>query len=608
MGRNRSRSEDERKHRKHKDHKDKDKKKRKDKDKKKKSSKSSSKLEFLIPTLGDSKWGEAPDLSSIKDKDGKIIEDIINADPEKDAVQETLQKEQSDLFNVMIAQSKFMPKMETSATANSTNISYSTYRQRPDLMASTNGTQRVNPNVVSALGETNKIMRKIYMPKDSKFNYTGLIIGPKGSNQKRLEEETGCKILVRGKGSQKEGQAPQPDGNEDLHVLIAGDSDVQVAKAQEEIEKIISADEETRNRIRQAQLRIVAKIKNADPIAAGLGSQFDPSLTTPFGPPSEGASVIKVPKDCVGLVIGRGGDTIKDLQRKSGATRVQVAADTAPGSQYRNVFVEGSDEACQKVKAMLNEIVENQRNMHEAMSGKLKGKVRVIIKVPNNMVGLVIGRGGETIKFIAQKTGATVFMSKDPSMVNNLEKTIMCVGTKEQTGKARKEIEKLTKQKNLTLKYYEQEEDEDIPGEMDKPQYTQGGYSAPGLEKLQELHNYMTTENWFNYYNNTSTLTETEYYPDGSIKVKTETADNNLESMPDITGIMKKMLPKPKDENNPDAQEEFAYGLMSQYGTGMSLNAMPMYSNYSQDQMMGQPGYGQYTYPYQGGGYGGMHQ
>ena len=28
---------------------------------------------------------------------------------------------------------------------------------------------------------------------------------------------------MRGKGSQKEGQPPQPDDNEDLHVLIAGD-------------------------------------------------------------------------------------------------------------------------------------------------------------------------------------------------------------------------------------------------------------------------------------------------------------------------------------------------------------------------------------------------
>ena len=133
--------------------------------------------------------------------------------------------------------------METSARNNSTNITYNAYRPR---MSDPNG---VNP-LSQSINDSNKIKRKVNMPSDSRFNYTGLIIGPRGSNQKRLEEETGCKILVRGRGSQKDGSNIQPDDSEPLHVLIAGDSDIQVMRAQEEIEKILSADEETRNRIR----------------------------------------------------------------------------------------------------------------------------------------------------------------------------------------------------------------------------------------------------------------------------------------------------------------------------------------------------------------------
>jgi transcription antitermination factor NusA-like protein len=49
---------------------------------------------------------------------------------------------------------------------------------------------------------------------------------------------------------------------------------------------------------------------------------MDASLTTPYGPPSEDAYIIPVPKDCVGLVIGKGGETIKMLQERSGARRV----------------------------------------------------------------------------------------------------------------------------------------------------------------------------------------------------------------------------------------------------------------------------------------------
>jgi len=53
------------------------------------------------------------------------------------------------------------------------------------------------------------------MPKGDNFNYTGLIIGPKGLNQKRLEDLTSCKILVRGKGSQKDSAVPQGDEDEE---------------------------------------------------------------------------------------------------------------------------------------------------------------------------------------------------------------------------------------------------------------------------------------------------------------------------------------------------------------------------------------------------------
>lgn len=45
-----------------------------------------------------------------------------------------------------------------------------------------------------------------------------------------MEELSGCKILVRGKGSQKEGQPPQPDDNEDQHVLIVGETEANIGK------------------------------------------------------------------------------------------------------------------------------------------------------------------------------------------------------------------------------------------------------------------------------------------------------------------------------------------------------------------------------------------
>lgn len=36
------------------------------------------------------------------------------------------------------------------------------------------------------------------------FNFVGRILGPRGMTAKQLEKETGCKIMVRGKGSMRD--------------------------------------------------------------------------------------------------------------------------------------------------------------------------------------------------------------------------------------------------------------------------------------------------------------------------------------------------------------------------------------------------------------------
>jgi splicing factor 1 len=63
------------------------------------------------------------------------------------------------------------------------------------------------------------------------YNFIGLIIGPRGNTQKRMEKETGAKIVIRGKGSVKEGRLqqkhdlkPDPSENEDLHVLVEAET------------------------------------------------------------------------------------------------------------------------------------------------------------------------------------------------------------------------------------------------------------------------------------------------------------------------------------------------------------------------------------------------
>jgi hypothetical protein len=82
---------------------------------------------------------------------------------------------------------------------------------------------------------------KIYVPDNAPPNIMGLLLGPRGSNQKRMEEESGAKIYIRGKGSSKgpaRGEG-HPDDDDEMHVAIdARDAD-SLNKARKLVEEIL---------------------------------------------------------------------------------------------------------------------------------------------------------------------------------------------------------------------------------------------------------------------------------------------------------------------------------------------------------------------------------
>jgi hypothetical protein len=62
------------------------------------------------------------------------------------------------------------------------------------------------------------------------------------------------------------------------------------------------------------------QLTQQQPVTSGsqTGANQD-HLMTPYGAPSPQAYVLPVPNEVVGLIIGRGGETIRALQVKSGA-------------------------------------------------------------------------------------------------------------------------------------------------------------------------------------------------------------------------------------------------------------------------------------------------
>ncbi|XP_052151994.1 splicing factor-like protein 1 [Oryza glaberrima] len=114
-----------------------------------------------------------------------------------------------------------------------------------------------------------KLQKKLYIPMKEfpGYNFIGLIIGPRGNTQKRMEKETGAKIVIRGKGSVKEGKLlqkrdmkPDPSENEDLHVLVEAETQEALDAAAGMVEKLLTPVDEVLNEHKRQQLRELAAL------------------------------------------------------------------------------------------------------------------------------------------------------------------------------------------------------------------------------------------------------------------------------------------------------------------------------------------------------------
>ncbi|KDP34116.1 hypothetical protein JCGZ_07687 [Jatropha curcas] len=122
---------------------------------------------------------------------------------------------------------------------------------------------------------------------------------------------------------------------------------------------------------------------------------------------------IDIPNGRVGVIIGKGGETIKYLQTRSGA-KIQVTRDmdADPNSATRMVELMGTPEQIAKAEELINEVLaEADAGGSGTVSRRFTGQggsEHFVMKIPNNKVGLVIGKGGDTIKQMQNRTGARV--------------------------------------------------------------------------------------------------------------------------------------------------------------------------------------------------------
>lgn len=267
-------------------------------------------------------------------------------------------------------------------------------------------------------------------------NLVGLIIGRQGENLRRVESETGCRVQFI-TGAEESGPYRE--------CKITGTRAARM-KAKAEINRIIDDSGMAANARAAAE-----RPRDA---ASGRASSHQPALRD-----GEDSMQIMVPDRTVGLIIGRGGETIRDLQERSGC-HVNIVGEQKSVNGLRPVNLIGSREAASRAKDLIMEIVESDsknaatkdRAPAQRDSGRDAGysanyggggnsdKASDSIFVPSEAVGMIIGKGGETIKDIQSTTGCKINVSPK-SGPDEVEREIGLVGSRDAIAAAKRAIQ-----------------------------------------------------------------------------------------------------------------------------------------------------------------------
>ncbi|CAJ1930533.1 unnamed protein product [Cylindrotheca closterium] len=269
------------------------------------------------------------------------------------------------------------------------------------------------------------------------------------------------KILLKGRGSTNK---PAPPGfpEEPMHILISG-PDALVSKADIQVDNLLIEAER-------------APPENIPPETEGEEGTHDNNLAlTTTGYHSSGyrpATVaqmisnnpvinnmggnlieeeIKVPNGIVGFLIGRGGETISSMQARSGCkVQIQKEHELQPGQTHRVITLQATaqdsvDQCRELIESMVQDRIRaagggmgggKDMKVNEAVS---MGHALVKVEVPDADVGLIIGKGGSTIKSIQESTGASIQIPPSGNDDNPTVRTISITHPNEHGANAAKQ-------------------------------------------------------------------------------------------------------------------------------------------------------------------------
>ncbi|XP_055964901.1 far upstream element-binding protein 3 isoform X2 [Sorex fumeus] len=212
------------------------------------------------------------------------------------------------------------------------------------------------------------------------------------------------------------------------------------------------------HRVRQIAAKIdsIPHLNNStplvDPSVYGYGAQKRPldDAGNQLGALVHQRAVIteefKVPDKMVGFIIGRGGEQISRIQAESGC-KIQIASESS-GIPERPCVLTGTPESIEQAKRLLGQIVERCRNGPGFHSDVDAGSTVQELLIPASKVGLVIGKGGETIKQLQERTGVKMVMIQDGPLPTGADKPLRITGDPFKVQQAREMVLEIIREKD----------------------------------------------------------------------------------------------------------------------------------------------------------------
>ncbi|KAK3938864.1 hypothetical protein QBC46DRAFT_159591 [Diplogelasinospora grovesii] len=271
----------------------------------------------------------------------------------------------------------------------------------------------------------------------------GLIIGRQGENLRRVEAESQCRVQFV--------TASSP--HEPYRLCKITGPRAQREEAKEMINRIIR-DSGMRSMTGPGTGSDKGSRDGGARRGGGGGSDSLPPLKE-----GEDSLQIMVPDRTVGLIIGRGGETIRDLQERSGC-HINIVGENKSVNGLRPVNLIGTPAAARHAKELILEIVDsdsrngNQGSNRPPRNDNFGGggggggpggpggpdKINDSIYVPSEAVGMIIGKGGETIREMQNTTGCKINVSQS-SGPGEVEREIGLVGSRDAINRAKHAIE-----------------------------------------------------------------------------------------------------------------------------------------------------------------------